>query len=327
MALRKDWVDIYKAILIILVVIGHSYTPYFRVIFWFHMPLFFSLSGYLHKENSGIKIFKSIKKKAKRLLIPWLFYFLILDIIPMIMMEHASIFEIIKRCAMFLWSGKMLGGVYWYSPVLLLTIILFMLLNKISQKKQIVILILSYILGILESIYLIPLDNAQISFWLRFPWDVDVCLLSIVYFAIGYYSKKMNLIRIYNKWLMIISIIVVVISIYLMQINVITYDFNMKYTQYKNFVYPLLFPLIFGILIMQISLCLKKIRYVNQLLASCGRASMVIMFIHNPIREYIMIPLFGQSYNIALYTLISCGVGILIYHIYKARKCKMLFGI
>lgn len=49
-------IDILKGILILFVVIGHY--PFInqsikQIIFWFHMPLFFIISGYFYK-NKGI---------------------------------------------------------------------------------------------------------------------------------------------------------------------------------------------------------------------------------------------------------------------------------
>ena len=48
---RKVEFDILKGILIIFVVIGHTNLkiPYFDI-FWFHMPAFFMVSGYLTKK-------------------------------------------------------------------------------------------------------------------------------------------------------------------------------------------------------------------------------------------------------------------------------------
>lgn len=43
---RKQWIDVYKAILIICVVLGDSNFKYTDVIYWFHMPLFFIMSGF-----------------------------------------------------------------------------------------------------------------------------------------------------------------------------------------------------------------------------------------------------------------------------------------
>lgn len=73
---REYWVDFLKGITIILVVLGHCDIPAVQIrpvalptiIYLFHMPLFFMISGYLdnsHRENS---LWTVVKKKAPRLL-------------------------------------------------------------------------------------------------------------------------------------------------------------------------------------------------------------------------------------------------------------------
>jgi fucose 4-O-acetylase-like acetyltransferase len=321
---RKRWVDIYKAILIILVVAGHSNTDCYKIIFWFHMPLFFCISGYLFNEKYDGTI-SVLRTKAKRLLVPWITYFFILDVIPMVFLEKISVLKFLTRCVMFLWSGKMWGGVYWYAPTLFLTILLFSILKKTKVKIQIFLLIVFYLLAITESIFFIPMDNSQIPIYLRFPWNFDVCLLSIVYFSIGYYLKKKKLVltKTMISILGISSILVVIICIYLMQKNVLVYDMNMKYSQYKNFVLPLMLPLTFGIIIRISVGLLDKIPYINTSLQICGKASMVIMYIHNPIREYIMAPLFGEKYSVICYILLSCLLGMIIYKLSYRKKWSL----
>lgn len=45
---RVSWIDIAKGLGIIFVVMGHSDNPVAqKYFFWFHMPLFFIISGYL----------------------------------------------------------------------------------------------------------------------------------------------------------------------------------------------------------------------------------------------------------------------------------------
>lgn len=73
---REQWVDFLKGITIILVVLGHCDLPAFLIntVYLFHMPLFFMISGYLdnsHRENS---LWSVVKKKAPRLLWPYLTY-------------------------------------------------------------------------------------------------------------------------------------------------------------------------------------------------------------------------------------------------------------
>lgn len=78
MKVRIQYLDNLKAILIILVILGHviqgsiedyQHNPIFRFIYSFHMPLFLAISGYLTykpKYDSGL-----IKKRAFQLLLPF----------------------------------------------------------------------------------------------------------------------------------------------------------------------------------------------------------------------------------------------------------------
>lgn len=69
--MRVEWVDIYKALGIILVVVGHTTGILNTYIYQFHMAAFFLISGYttnLEKDTVGHYIYK----KIYRLFIPLL---------------------------------------------------------------------------------------------------------------------------------------------------------------------------------------------------------------------------------------------------------------
>jgi polysaccharide biosynthesis protein PslL len=76
---RNLTVDVAKGIGIILVVLGHNWivlhekNDLFRVIFSFHVPLFFFISGLFLKDREGIKDF--LISKSDSLLKP---YFVVL---------------------------------------------------------------------------------------------------------------------------------------------------------------------------------------------------------------------------------------------------------
>jgi len=53
-----------------LVVMGHCGTPLIGLIYSFHVPLFFILSGYLYKGVTKVDFFKRVKKKIYRLYVP-----------------------------------------------------------------------------------------------------------------------------------------------------------------------------------------------------------------------------------------------------------------
>ena len=70
---RKEEIDILKGIGIFSVIAGHV-VPGFasEMMFLFHMPLFFMVSGYLFKADSNHSQF--LKNKAISLLIPYFVY-------------------------------------------------------------------------------------------------------------------------------------------------------------------------------------------------------------------------------------------------------------
>ena len=77
--MRYKHIDAVKGLGIILVVMGHAYgIPHelYSIIYSFHMPLFFIISGlvYNEKKNSEIHFFDFLKKKAKSYLLPYYLY-------------------------------------------------------------------------------------------------------------------------------------------------------------------------------------------------------------------------------------------------------------
>lgn len=78
---RETWVDIAKGIGIILVIIGHANCPNLPhgIIYSFHMPLFFFLSGLFISRQCENNFHIYLKKNFKSLLLPY-FYFNIISI-------------------------------------------------------------------------------------------------------------------------------------------------------------------------------------------------------------------------------------------------------
>ena len=76
---RLDYVDVAKGIGIILVVLGHCLvfagcwsSTLFRYIYAFHMPFWFTISGYLYKRKDPSSF---IIGKVATLLVPFVAYF------------------------------------------------------------------------------------------------------------------------------------------------------------------------------------------------------------------------------------------------------------
>lgn len=71
---KIKYMNIAKAIGAILMVVGHTESPLTNIIYLFHMPLFFFISGYLYNELYTDNIFLLIKTKIKTLYVPFISY-------------------------------------------------------------------------------------------------------------------------------------------------------------------------------------------------------------------------------------------------------------
>lgn len=76
---RENWVDIAKGIGIILVVMGHANCPEIPhgIIYSFHMPLFFFLSGLFISKQCKCEFQLYLKKNFRSLLLPYFYFNLI----------------------------------------------------------------------------------------------------------------------------------------------------------------------------------------------------------------------------------------------------------
>ena len=63
---RAEWIDACRGAGILIVVLGHCNPPFNKLIYSFHMPLFFILSGYLYKNKKDVFLY------GKRLLIRYM---------------------------------------------------------------------------------------------------------------------------------------------------------------------------------------------------------------------------------------------------------------
>jgi len=74
---RVEYMDIAKALAIILIVVGHAQSPFTNFIYLFHVPLFFFVSGYFYKTKYALHPLLFVKRKIIKLYIPFLIYELI----------------------------------------------------------------------------------------------------------------------------------------------------------------------------------------------------------------------------------------------------------
>lgn len=317
---RIEYIDIAKGILITLVVLGHSEFKYRDIIYWFHMPAFFIISGLLYKKRS-----LNLLKLAKKIFIPYLSFSIIN--IPVLYLTDTrfnglqGIFNLIGK---HIYSGKDLDGVFWFIPVFFLTKTIFDFLYKHTKTRYFGIIIVSfYVIAHMISIYLFPAANhTNVPQYLVLPWDIDVVLITIWYYFIGVklknYINKINTEKMLYYSGMFCALFIVINKLY-----GINYCLDIKYSYYKFLVLDTVIPVLFTLFILSLS---SKIPFkdVRLILAYLGRKSLYIMYLHIAFNSLLMIEV---NYEYTVYTLLGVLLPLAFSKLVESsRYSKLLFN-
>jgi acyltransferase len=253
---RLEFLDVAKGLGIMLVLFGHilpSSTIVFKIIYSFHMPLFFIISGYLFNIDK-YTIKDVVVKKFKRYIIPY--------------------FVIAFVCLLFFGRDSLLmyfGGILysygnleympncsplWFLTCLYLTEILLIVILKKSPKPYIFI-------GI---ILLIGIIYNQ-TFHYRLPWNLDVSLIAIGFMYMGYLIKGYKILEHYKHKYSVLLLLMAVVSI--------TYNstISMNGRMYGNFLLTFISGITISLLVLYYCKYIKK----SKILYFFGNNSMFIM--------------------------------------------------
>ena len=185
---RIAFIDLAKGICISLVVLCHIMgnisedMAFFQILFFFRMPLYFILSGLFFKTYGGI--FPFFKKKTNKLIIPFLFSFVIIAI-PSILFQDKWNGTITSVDSFLEDKGRLHLGIVpssWFLICLFIVNIYFYSVFILAKYNIKVISLLCIILGI--SGYLMN------SFGLYFPLWFDTSLTVMPFFLCGYLLRN-----------------------------------------------------------------------------------------------------------------------------------------
>ncbi|MCU1321256.1 MAG: acyltransferase 3 [Acidobacteriaceae bacterium] len=278
---RIAWIDVARGIGILLVVLGHleSGLPS-RIIYAFHMPFFFFLSGYVHKIQGDYAGF--FRKRCIHLLVPYVAFLLLLAPLELHRASHAGSGAIQKTITDMIWGGDRLHGdygVFWFITCLFATQqIANWLLSKCKPGTIAVWATISMALAYVNSV-LFP----------RFtlPLDLNVVVAALPFYLAGYYAKKAELDR---WWVTLAATLGVVATVWLAYANVpIQYD--MRSAIYGVPVLSLLLAACCIVAMIRVSKLILLAPAITSMFEKIGAASMGIMFIHKPLPGF---PGFGR---------------------------------
>lgn len=322
---RISWIDFYKGIAIILVVIGHisENNEINKFIYFFHMPAFFFISGYLYKYKDNF-----IKKKFQTIIIPYLF-FAIFSYIYWVFIERKlrgqsqNVFEIGKN--IILMKGGNDNYIYnislWFLPCIFFTEVIYYLINKIMNNdfnRNIIIIFISCIAICLFNYFNFP----------RLVFSLDTVLIVLGFFGLGNIYKN-NTTKFFTQKNSNISLMIKILLLLTISIFSNRYDYNNLSLGNPILVYT---TALLGIsILIQVSTIFS-----NEWIEFLGRNSLIVLFIHEPIKRIVIfiisiilrIPVETLRYNFLGILFITIIVFIIILPIICVfdNKFKVILG-
>lgn len=287
------WIDVLKGIAIILVVYGHNCTDN-RFVQAFHMPLFFLLSGFLF-SSKPIKTY--FKKSFSRLMLPYITFLIIIALPELalhLMKDDIGGGKYLILCM--LYGGSYLKGpyaVFWFVSVLWMSTNLF---NFIINRKW-GLWLLPIFIGISYFVTFLPIS---------LPFNIHIVPLATSFIIIG------NLIKQQTDWIYNKSVdkmpVLIVISIIFLSLLYLFRDeltMDMKYNNPGIPIVSLISSIIASASMACLAIMLSRIKIIAKVLAFIGEASMIIMFIHMPVKAYLIAYFYPEGNHLLSFV---CGM-------------------
>ena len=265
---RLLYIDIAKGIGIILVVCSH--TQAHDLMIWavgFFVPIFYFCSGYMTTYSSSKdSIVQKTKKRAKKLLLPYIFFNLLLLLyfrrwsitgLYGILYSRYCFFPLgsENNYDLFIWGNYPM----WFITSLLVSYFLYYILlyNKNRSLIIFIFLCLTYILS---------------QFPILLPWSIDTAFLSSLIMYAGFYANTHDII---SRWKYEILICVLIYSLLLY----VAGDINFSVREYgTSYIIYYIIAITGSISVLWSSKRIER-TWIGQLLALVGKHSLTIFCI------------------------------------------------
>ena len=191
---RIDTIDVAKGIGILLVVFAHVNLspPAIFIIYSFHIPLFFILSGMMFNTEKYSNLKALLKNKFKTMILPYCFFCLLGVLYKTAFFTYGhkwtELADLAGRAVYsIIWAPYSLkyfnefNTPMWFVPCLLMVEIMYYLLHKCCSKKSAVMIItaLLSVLGWFMESGLVSFDFSVL------PWNFSSACFSLGFFSIG----------------------------------------------------------------------------------------------------------------------------------------------
>jgi fucose 4-O-acetylase-like acetyltransferase len=291
---RVEYVDIAKGIGITLVVMGHNdfalISPFaHKLIYSFHMPMFFFMSGMFFKPD--IPFWTFVRQRFHRVLRPFLFMILFIFFMS-ISFSKVSILEASRRLVKAMYgSGQYLDWVQlWFLPHLfVVSLFAYLFVRGIRQRLLFRlrwgILIVLYVISVfsIKLFYPFELNLLGKDFTLYgLPFSLDLVLISGFFFILAYELNQTRYASfLESPWTLLIAGLTLIFLVWYFPAKI---DFNIRW--FDSLPINTIEALLGILLILAISKQMERINGLSYVFRYLGQASLIILIFQVPIQDY-----------------------------------------
>jgi len=316
---RIGYIDIAKGIGIVLVVMGHNdfalISPFaHKLIYSFHMPMFFFMSGMFFKPDMPFWAF--IRRRFDKVLKPFLFTILLIYFAS-ISFSKVSIIVATRRVLKAMYAnGHYLDWVQlWFLPHLFVVGLFAYIFIKAVHRTRLfrlrwVILSVMYVAGVLGMTLFWPFDfNLPGKDFIIFglPFSLDIVFVSGFFFVLGYELNGRLYISLFENilTLLISGITLIVLVWYLPP----TIDFNTR--QFGSLFINTAEALLGILVVLALSKQMERVGWLSSLFRYIGQASLIILIFQVPIQDYWGQKILALTNNLQFSYWISFLIGVI----------------
>ncbi len=326
---RIETLDIARGIGILLVVLGHNdfaaLSPFFhQVIYSFHVPLFFFLSGYF--ITISISFFEYSKKRFHAVLKPYLFTIVLIYFVS-VSFEKMGFQNALLRIAKALYGSidYIDWAQLWFLPNLFVVSLYAFLFIGITNKLRnrwwrwgILLATLALSLPLLHVFYpfSLPLFGKKYQLY-GLPFSLDIVLLSGFFFILGNEVRQATSEKTFSHLLLLVGT-----GIGLLLLNFFfPYSIDIAKRVYESFFVNTVEAILGILFVLALSRQIElRIQWLAAPLKYVGNISLIILLFHVPIQGFWGDKILSLTNNQALAILAGFVMGvlgpILIYEIF-----------
>ena len=315
---RVEYVDIAKGIGITLVVMGYNdfalISPFaHKLIYSFHMPMFFFMSGMFFKPD--LPFWNFFQNRFRKLLKPFLFMILFIYFTS-ISFSKVSILEASRRLLKATYgNGHYLDWVQlWFLPHLfVVSLFAYLFVHAINQTRlsqlRWAILTITYVVGVFSITLFSPFEFNLLGkdfIVYGLPFSLDLVLVSGFFFLVAYELNRTRYASLLESPLtLFMSGLTLIFLVWYFPSKI---DFNIR--QFDSLPINTVEALLGILFILAISKQIGRIGGLSSVFRYIGQASLIILIFQVPIQDYWGQKLLAITNNLAFSYWISFLAGV-----------------